>query len=658
MAACFAPLWIGLFLMRHSNLSECVTDLETHGELRRLDFEVDPNLELAAIQRRLYQQGSPAILFTRVKGTPFPCLANLYGTQKRVRYLFRHTLDQVQGLFSLAAHPGEALKHPFRSAGLGLHLRHGWPKQVSPRNAPILFGETQLSNLPQVKSWPQDGGAYITLPQVYSEHPETPGWMHSNLGMYRVQISSNSHATDLEAGLHYQIHRGIGVHHEAALRLGLPLRVSIFVGGSPADALAAVMPLPEGIPELAFAGIMAGRRFPYLRRDGYLVSAEADFCILGVLDATRSAPEGPFGDHLGYYSLAHDFPVLRVEKVYHRRNAIWPFTVVGRPPQEDSHFAELIHDLTRESIGMVIPGVRAVHAVEVSGVHPLLLALGSERYAPFMERRPRELLTQAHAILGFGQLSLAKFLWIAAWEDDPQLSVRAIPEFFDHVLRRLRFEEDLHFVTRTTMDTLDYSGHGLNQGSKVMVTVAGKPVRDLSETPPSSLMEALPNDMGQVHIAMPGVVVIQAPPYLDRLSGQASRDRLITSVQEWAANNRVTSREPYLSRDLAENSWLGLRADRRADLSQLPLWILVDDADFCNQSLANLLWVTFTRCDPAPDSDGFFAFTENKHWGCLGPWLLDARSKPHHAPELLPDPDVERRIDILGAPNGPLHGLV
>ena len=161
------------------------------------------------------------------------------------------------------------------------------------------------------------------------------------------------------------------------------------------------------------------------------IYADADFCIVGRVDPQAPQKlEGPFGDHLGYYSLAHEFPVLQVEQVYHRQDAVWPFTVVGRPPQEDTTFGQLIHELTGDVIPTVLPGVKAVHAVDAAGVHPLLLAIGSERYTPFLGTpRPQELLTQACAILGQGQLSLAKFLLIVNRFDDEQLDIHDIPAF-------------------------------------------------------------------------------------------------------------------------------------------------------------------------------------------------------------------------------------
>ncbi|HVK19309.1 MAG TPA: UbiD family decarboxylase, partial [Fimbriiglobus sp.] len=443
--------------MGYRNLTECVADLEKAGQLVRVEHPIDPHLELAEVQRRLYRAKGPAVLFVRPKGTAFPMLANLFGTVERTRFLFRDALAGVRKLVTLKADPGAAARAPWRYWDLPQLLWRLRPKFV--RSGPVLAHRTTVSNLPQLKCWPADGGAFVTLPQVYTEDPDRPGWAKSNLGMYRVQLSGNAYEPDREVGLHYQIHRGIGAHHAVALRRGEPLRVNVVVGGPPALAVSAVMPLPEGLPELAFAGALGGRRLRLApAANGLPAPAEADFVISGSIDPTATKPEGPFGDHLGYYSLAHDFPVMRVDAIYHRPGAIWPFTVVGRPPQEDTSFGEFIHELTGPVIPTVISGVHAVHAVDAAGVHPLLLAVGSERYVPYAERRkPQELLTIASAVLGQGQLSLAKYLFIVAKEDAPDLDVHDVAGFFRHVLERADWATDLHFHTRTTIDTLDYS---------------------------------------------------------------------------------------------------------------------------------------------------------------------------------------------------------
>src|SRR5215470_17135323 len=326
--------------MGYRHLRACVLDLERHGHLRRVEVEIDPYLEMAEIHRRVYQAGGPALYFARVKGCRFPMVSNLFGTLDRTRFLFRDTLAAVRHLVELKVDPSAFWKRPWRYRDVPFTLWHLAPRFVA--RGPVLAHETTIDLLPQLQSWPRDGGAFITLPQVYTEDADRPGWRHSNLGMYRVQLSGGEYAPDRQVGLHYQIHRGIGVHHAAALRRGVPFRVNVFVGGPPALTLAAVMPLPEGLPELAFAGALGGRRVRLiLQANSTPIFADADFCITGTVDPDKQLPEGPFGDHLGYYSLAHPFPVLNVEQVWHRDGAIWPFTVVGRPPQEDTCFGQI-----------------------------------------------------------------------------------------------------------------------------------------------------------------------------------------------------------------------------------------------------------------------------------------------------------------------------
>jgi 4-hydroxy-3-polyprenylbenzoate decarboxylase len=599
--------------MGYRSLRQCVQDLQRTGQLVRIDQEIDPYLEAAEIQRRVYQAQGPAILYARVKGCRFPMVSNLFGTLERTRFLFRHTLQAVRHLVELKVDPANFFKHPWRYRDVPRTLWSLRPKSV--RTGPVLECETTIAQLPQLVCWPRDGGAFITLPQVYTEHPDRPGWRHSNLGMYRIQLSGNDYQTNRQIGLHYQIHRGIGVHHAAALKRGVPFRVNIFVGGPPAMTLAAVMPLPESLPELAFAGALGGRRVRLAQPPNSLpIAVDADFVITGTVDPEKLLPEGPFGDHLGYYSLKHPFPVLNVEKAYHRKDAIWPFTVVGRPPQEDTCFGQIIHELTGPAIPTVVHGIHAVHAVDAAGVHPLLLAIGSERYVPYTQlRKPQELLTSAHALLGQGQLSLAKYLLIVAREDDPELDIHDIAAFFRHLLERVDWRADLHFQTSTTIDTLDYSGSGLNEGSKLVIAAAGPLRRQLPTTLQGNL--GLPDGFNEPRICLPGVLAVQGRGDLGEFC------------------SKLNPSLPF------------------------PLVVLVDDSDFTARTLNNFLWVTFTRSNPAADIDGVGAFTRQKHWGCEGPLVIDARIKPHHAPPLVEDPEVSKRIDLLAAPGGPLHGV-
>ena len=608
--------------MGYRNLKSCVDDLCQNGHLVEHNELVDPHLEIAEIHRRVYQSGGPAVLFTNVKGCKFPMVSNLFGTIERARFIFRDSIENVKSAIQLKVNPEQALRNPlkhWRAPFIAWQMR---PKQVS--HGSVMQNETSVSQLPQLKCWPDDGGAFVTLPQVYSEDPREPGINKSNMGMYRVQISGNQYKADQEVGMHYQIHRGIGVHHKAAVESGKPLRVNIFVGGNPAMTVAAVMPLPEGMSELTFAGALAGHRIPMIgQNQNASIYADADFCIVGTIDPKRLLPEGPFGDHLGYYSLTHDFPVVNVEKVYHRDDAIWPFTVVGRPPQEDTVFGELIHELTGPVIPTVLPGVKGVNAVDASGVHPLLLAIGSERYVPYEETtRPQEILTQANAILGQGQMSLAKYLWIIDEACDPKLDVGDIETFFLRMLERVDWTRDLHFQTRTTIDTLDYSGSGFNEGSKVVIAAAGSAVRKLATTVPSSLN--LPAGFSSPSLCMPGVLAISGPQFD-------------------AADQRGTVIEGFCRQLVGQDS-----------LSEFPLILIVDDSEFSARTLNNFLWTTFTRSNPATDIHGIDSFIDQKHWGCRGSLVIDARSKTHHAPPLIEDPEVSRRVDAIASAGGPL----
>lgn len=600
-------------------------DLERHGRLVRVREEVDPHLEMAAIHLRVHERGGPALLFERVRGSRFRAVSNLFGTLDRARFLFRDTLARVQTLVGLKYDPAYALRRPLGSLGILPTAAAALPQRR--RSGPVQHGTTAIRDLPQIVHWPNDGGPFVTLPQVYTEDVTRPGVMKANLGMYRVQLGGNDYVPDREVGLHYQIHRGIGVHQAKANEAGLPLKVSIFVGGPPAHTLAAVMPLPEGLSELLFAGVLGNRAFRYLRDDeGFCLSADADFVITGTVHPYEVKPEGPFGDHLGYYSLVHPFPVMRVHRVYHRDGAIWPFTVVGRPPQEDTAFGALIHELTGSAIPNEIPGLHAVHAVDAAGVHPLLLAIGSERYTPFLPgERPQELLTIANHIFGTNQLSLAKYLFICAREDDPRLDIHDEAAFLQHVLARVDFARDLHFQTNTTIDTLDYSGTGLNAGSKLAITVVGAPRRELWREVPAQLR--LPRSIDAAKLVMPGVLAVQGPAF----SGYEQVEEEIAA----------------LDRELSSQ-----------DLSGLPLLVLCDDAGFVAETLRNFVWCTFTRSNPSHDVHGIGSFVAHKHWGCRGPLVIDARRKPHHAPPLERDPAVERRVDRLGEPGASLHGII
>jgi 4-hydroxy-3-polyprenylbenzoate decarboxylase len=600
--------------MAYQSLNDCILDLEKNGHLIRIKEEVDPYLEMAAIHLKQFEKGAQAVLFENIKGCKYKAVSNLFGTIERSKFMFRDTFEPVKNMVALRNNPMAAIKKPWRYLSLAISAIKALPKKGSFKTAG--FEEIQISDLPLIHHWPMDGGAFITLPQVYSEDIDQPGVMNSNLGMYRIQLNGNSYDLNKEIGLHYQLHRGIGVHQSKTNKQNKPLKVSVFIGGPPAHSLAAVMPLPEGISELTFAGAMAGKRFKYDYHDGFCISLDADFVITGEVYPNENKPEGPFGDHLGYYSLQHPFPLMRVHKVFAKQNAIWPFTVVGRPPQEDTAFGALIHEISGSAIPNEIPGLKEINAVDAAGVHPLLLAVGSERYTPFLiNDSPAELLTQANHILGTGQLSLAKYLIISG-DPEKEINCHNIKNFFKHVFERIDLRRDLHFYTKTSIDTLDYSGNDLNQGSKLVMAAYGKQKRELSLIIPDEINTC--EFISKPALMMDGVIAIMLTPFTNYSNAKLEIKNL--------------------------SDWIEKRKEKFNGIVQI---IIYDDFVFkpASDNLNDYVWITYTRSNPSYDIYGVGEKTENKHWSCDGPMIIDARKKAHHAPELKLSVQTEKSIE-------------
>ncbi|MSP07688.1 MAG: UbiD family decarboxylase [Chitinophagaceae bacterium] len=599
--------------MSYSSLEACLLDLERTGQLLRIKEQVDPNLEMAAIHLRVYEQKGPAILFENVKGSKFRAASNIFGTLERSQFIFRDTLPLVKQLIDIKIDPTAAIKNPLKSLAALPAALNALPNK-NPISKPVLFEEINISDLPLIHHWSMDGGAFVTLPQVYTEDADKPGIGNSNLGMYRIQLDGNDYILNKEVGLHYQLHRGIGVHQTKANKKGLPLKVSCFVGGPPAHSVAAVMPLPEGMSEMNFAGVLAGKRFGYTYVDGFCISTDADFVITGEVFPGENKPEGPFGDHLGYYSLQHPFPVMKVHKVYARKNAIWAFTVVGRPPQEDTSFGQLIHSMTGSAVSNEIPGLKEVHAVDAAGVHPLLLAIGSERYTPYLQnKKPAEILTIANHILGTGQLSLAKFVFITA-DDTNQISTHEVPAFLKFLLERIDLTSDIHFYTKTTMDTLDYSGENLNAGSKVVIAAYGDVKRSLANTVPNEIHQLNTN----AKLVLPGIIALDA-----------------ALIDTKGLQEKLKGQGANLLNELGVVMLI---------LTENPIWMA--------EEINNFLWACFTRTNPSHDMEGVDSFIDQKHWGANGPLIFDATIKKHHAPPVEKNADIEKRVDTILAKYG------
>jgi len=599
--------------MSYSSLEACLLDLERTGQLLRIKEQVDPNLEMAAIHLRVFEQKGPAILFENVKGSKFRAASNIFGTLDRSQFIFRDTLPKVKQLIDIKIDPTAAIKNPLKSLAALPAALNALPKK-NPISKPVLFEEINISDLPLIHHWSMDGGAFVTLPQVYTEDADKPGIENSNLGMYRIQLDGNDYILNKEVGLHYQLHRGIGVHQTKANKKGLPLKVSCFVGGPPAHSVAAVMPLPEGMSEMNFAGVLAGKRFGYSYVDGYCISTDADFVITGEVFPGENKTEGPFGDHLGYYSLQHPFPVMKVHKVYARKNAIWAFTVVGRPPQEDTSFGQLIHSMTGSAVSNEIPGLKEVHAVDAAGVHPLLLAIGSERYTPYLQnKKPAEILTIANHILGTGQLSLAKFVFITA-DDSNQISTHEVPAYLQFLLERIDLTSDIHFYTKTTMDTLDYSGENLNAGSKVVIAAYGDVKRSLASNVPEQIHQLNAN----AKLVLSGIIALDA-----------------ALINTKGLQEKLKGQGANLLNELG-----------------VVMLILTENPSWMAETINNFLWACFTRTNPSHDMEGVDSFIDQKHWGANGPLIFDATIKKHHAPPVEKNAAIEKRVDTILAKYG------
>ena len=571
------------------NLRQFLQILRRERELHTIDAEVDPHLEVAEIHRRVIESGGPALLFNRIKGSSFPVVTNLFGTPKRIELAFG---SKPQQLVKQVVHFAETLLPPrfsklWENRNLALEaLKLG---TSSVKHGPVLERMQQpvdLNRLPILTTWQQDGGPFITLPLVYTEHPKDK---RHNLGMYRLQRHDSS-----STGMHWQIGKGGGFHYAVAEQLDEPLPVSVFLGGPPALILAAITPLPENVGELMVASLLAGERIPMLRQplSPHPMPAEAEFVLQGYVPPRERRPEGPFGDHYGYYSLRHDYPVFHLARILHRRDAIYPATVVGKPRQEDFFIGDFLQELLSPLFPMVMPGVRDLWSYGETGFHSLAAAVVKERYG-------REAMASAFRILGEGQLSLTKFL-IAT---DNAVDLRNFRRLLAHVLERVRWETDLFIFANLSMDTLDYCGPEVNQGSKAVLLGLGQPVRPL----PHEFAGSIPGDVREARAFCPGCLVVSGRSYAED-SKQAER------LAQWK------------------------------DFSDWQLIILADDVAIAGSS-PDFLWAVFTRFEPAADIYAARSEVRRHHLSYTGPIVIDARMKPSYPEELFCDAETAQKVD-------------
>jgi UbiD family decarboxylase len=574
---------------RLPNLRSFVDALRRNGDLAIVEAQVSAELEVAEIHRRVIAAGGPALLFTNVEGASFPLVTNLFGTSGRAEMAFgqrpfqliRRLVDTIE----TAMPPSISTLWGARDLAFEL-IKMGTKKT---RRGPVVetvSAQPDLRQLPIITSWPEDGGPFITLPLVLTEHPDGKG---ENLGMYRLQCYDYR-----TTGMHWQIGKGGGFHYAVAEQRDEALPATVYLGGPPALTLAAIAPLPENVPELMLASLIAGGRLNLCRGPtGKDLLADAEFALIGRVPPHTRRPEGPFGDHYGYYSLQHEYPIFEIQWMAHRDQAIYPATVVGKPRQEDVFIGDLLQELLSPLFPLVMPGVESLWSYGETGFHSLAAAVVKERYK-------REAMSSAFRILGEGQLSLTKFLFVV----DKQIDLRNFKATLQHVLERTRPETDLFVFSNLSMDTLDYTGPTVNEGSKGVWLGLGEPVRQL---PGSFSATELPAGVTAVAVFCPGCLVVGGPTYSEE-PGAAER---LASSRQWA-------------------EW--------------PLVVLTDDLERAVASEINFLWTTFTRFEPAADITSARFEVVRNHVSHQIPILIDARRKPNLPAELFCSSEISERV--------------
>jgi UbiD family decarboxylase len=573
------------------NLRDFLELLRANNQLLTIDAPVDPYLEIAEIHRRVIAKGGPALLFTKVKNSAFPVVTNLFGSSHRLEMAFgRRPLDFVRDLVNLVENSmPPSLSTLWNARSLvtqGLHV--GLKRE---RNGPILDccqQPARLTELPMLTSWHSDAGAFVTLPLVYTEHPDGLG---HNLGMYRIQRYD-----DTTTGIHWQIHKGGGFHYFAAEQQNRELPLTLYIGGPPALMLAAIAPLPENIPELLLASLLQGKKLGMVAdpKGGHQLVAEAEFAVKGYVPPHIRRPEGPFGDHYGYNSLQHDYPVFHTTHLYHRKDAIYPATVVGRPKQEDYFIGDFLQDLLSPLFPLVMKGVAQLKTYGETGFHCLAAARVTDRY-------PREAFAAGLRILGEGQLSLTKFLLVT----DGSIDVSHFPRLWQHILERIQWDRDLFVFANVSQDTLDYTGPSVNKGSKAMMLGLGQEkCREL----PQEFSGSLPEQCSRPAVYLPGTLVVQGASY--------------TAAPDLAAT---------LAQFPGVASW--------------PVILLVDSTVAATCSLQEFLWTFFTRFEPAADIYGREQTVHRFHVGLQPPIVFDCRMKPWYTDILEVDPATKQKVD-------------
>ncbi|ANH79072.1 menaquinone biosynthesis decarboxylase [Candidatus Chlamydia sanziniae] len=567
-----------------SLLRRQVSFLRMQNQLIDVFAPVDPYLELAEIHRRVIENQGPALLFHNVLGSSFPVLTNFFGTQQRLDLLFSRAPDDLITKIAHVLSSKPSISTFWRSRNLLRRCLSLGLRKAYGRHFPFIsMPSVNLYNLPITTSWPEDGGAFLTLPLVYTESPSltTP-----NLGMYRMQRFGHD-----TLGLHFQIQKGGGMHLYEAEQNKKNLPVTVFLSGNPFLILSAIAPLPENISEFLLCTFLQSSKLVYKKvaDHPHPLLYDAEFILIGEAIGGKRRPEGPFGDHFGYYSLQHDFPEFKCKKIYHRKDAIYPATVVGKPYQEDFYIGNKLQSYFAPLFPLIMPGVRTLKSYGEAGFHTLTAAVVKERYW-------RESLAIALRILGEGQLSLTKFLMLT----DKHIHLEKFSEVLEAILERMLPNRDLIVFSETANDTLDYTGPALNKGSKAILMGIGSPQR------------SLPHKYRGPHL--PGITNLA--PFC--------RGCLVLETSKEDLNIEKLLSHPYLQ------EW--------------PLIVITNNLKNTLDSEKNFLWHTFTRCAPATDLYARYHNVTMHRPGYSFPFIINALMKTSYPKEVAADEKTIQKV--------------
>ncbi len=564
--------------------------LEQNGELQRVTCEVDPVLEITGIATRTVREQGPALLFENVKGSPYPLAINVLGSMRRVELaLRRHPAEVGEELYKFVerANP-PSLKNLLSVRRTLYKLRHMRTPRVKVGPA-TTSEEPDLTTLPILKTWPEDGGRFITLGLVLTRDPATD---RRNMGIYRMQVFTRS-----KTGMHWQIQKGGAFHADEAKRRKQELPVAAVCGTDPCLLLAAISPLPEGMDEVAFSGFLRGKPTPVRRigPHGIAVPANAEFILEGSVDPNELRMEGPFGDHFGHYSLAAPYPVFNIHAIHRRPEPVYQATVVGKPPQEDRYLGDAVNHIFLPLLKVIQPEIADLWAYYEAGFHNLLVVSVKERYA-------REGFKTALKVLGEGQLALSKCVIIVPEGVDP----RDWSAVLRCVHQRCDPQSDIHVIPTAVVDTLDFTSRTAEVGGKLIWYAAGPPGENLREVPEELNPRTVDDRVSEA-----------------RLWGGTY---LVVKVQDSAAAPDILMRLVSEYRDVGLTAIAAVSGD-----------VTLDDRE-------SVLWGIYTRFDPARDCVVAGARADGPVARWEGPLGIDATWKPGYPKALELPRDIEDTV--------------